>query len=118
MKKIITIIGGLFLLSASITPVLAFDNQFNPHEALNAAPQVTVMKVASVGMQSETKPIKTTTKENIMKKYLATVFALGTLAFSASIPLASAQAKEVSAMGLASTSDLPACPSLFRCVVK
>jgi len=53
-----------------------------------------------------------------MKKYLATVFALGTLAFSASISLASAQAKEVSAMGLASTSDLPACPSLFRCVVK
>jgi len=50
MKKIITIIGGLFLLSASISPVLAFDNQFNPHDALNAAPQVTVVKVASVGM--------------------------------------------------------------------
>jgi|GEM_PF-3182814 len=54
-----------------------------------------------------------------MKKYLATVFAVGALAFSASIPLAPAQAKDVSAMGLhASTSDLPACPSIFRCVVK
>ena len=53
-----------------------------------------------------------------MKKYLATVFTLGTLAFSASIPLASAQAKDVSAMGSTSASDLPACPSLFRCIVK
>jgi len=53
-----------------------------------------------------------------MKKYLATVFALGTLAFSASIPLAPAQAKDVSAMGLSTASELPACPSLFRCVVK
>ena len=50
MKKIITIIGGLFLLSTSITPVLAFDTQFNPNDALNAAAQVTVMKVASAGM--------------------------------------------------------------------
>jgi hypothetical protein len=54
-----------------------------------------------------------------MKKYLATVFAVGALAFSASIPLAPAQAKDVSAMGLhVSSSELPACPSLFRCVVK
>jgi hypothetical protein len=50
MKKITSIIGGLFLLSVSITPVLAFDTQLNPNEALNAAPQVTVMKMASVGM--------------------------------------------------------------------
>jgi len=34
MKKTITIIGGLFLLSASISPVLAFEGQFNPKEAL------------------------------------------------------------------------------------
>lgn len=34
MKKIITIIGGLFLLTASISPVLAFEGQFNPKEAL------------------------------------------------------------------------------------
>jgi len=34
MKKIISIIGGLFLLSASITPVMAFEGQFNPKEAL------------------------------------------------------------------------------------
>ena len=34
MKKIISIIGGLFLLSASIMPVMAFEGQFNPKEAL------------------------------------------------------------------------------------
>jgi len=34
MKKIITLIGGLFLLSASITPVLAFEGLYNPKEAL------------------------------------------------------------------------------------
>ena len=34
MKKIATIIGGLLLLSASFTPVLAFEGQFNPNEAL------------------------------------------------------------------------------------
>lgn len=51
-----------------------------------------------------------------MKKYLATVFAFGALFFSASAPLLLAQAKDVSAMGLqASASELPACPSLFRC---
>jgi hypothetical protein len=54
-----------------------------------------------------------------MKKYLATVFTIGGLAFSVGVPLTPAQAKDVSAMGLhASTSDLPACPSLFRCIVK
>ena len=53
-----------------------------------------------------------------MKKYLAAVFTLGALAFSASISLKSAYAKDVSAMGLqASASQLPACPSLFRCKV-
>jgi hypothetical protein len=34
MKKVITIIAGIFLLSASITPVLAFEGQYNPKEAL------------------------------------------------------------------------------------
>jgi hypothetical protein len=34
MKKIAAIIGGLLLLSASFTPVLAFEGQFNPNEAL------------------------------------------------------------------------------------
>jgi hypothetical protein len=34
MKKVITIIAGMFLLSASITPVLAFEGQYNPKEAL------------------------------------------------------------------------------------
>ena len=34
MKKIITIIAGIFLLSASITPVLAFEGLYNPKEAL------------------------------------------------------------------------------------
>ena len=34
MKKIISIIAGLFLLSASITPVLAFEGFYNPKEAL------------------------------------------------------------------------------------
>ena len=34
MKKIISIIAGLFLLSASITPVLAFEGLYNPKEAL------------------------------------------------------------------------------------
>jgi hypothetical protein len=53
-----------------------------------------------------------------MKKYLATVFTFGTLFFSVSAPLLPAQAKDVSAMGLqASVSELPACPSLFRCKV-
>jgi hypothetical protein len=53
-----------------------------------------------------------------MKKYLTAVFTLSAFAFSASIPLTSAYAKDVSAMGLqASSSELPACPSLFRCKV-
>ena len=34
MKKIVTIIGGLFLLSASFTPVMAFEGLYNPKEAL------------------------------------------------------------------------------------
>ena len=34
MKKVITIIAGIFLLSTSITPVLAFEGQYNPKEAL------------------------------------------------------------------------------------
>ena len=34
MKKILTIIGGLFLLSASFTPVLAFEGLYNPKESL------------------------------------------------------------------------------------
>jgi hypothetical protein len=34
MKKIATIFGGLILLSASFTTVLAFDGQYNPKEAL------------------------------------------------------------------------------------
>ena len=34
MKKVITIIAGIFLLSASITPILAFEGQYNPKEAL------------------------------------------------------------------------------------
>jgi hypothetical protein len=34
MKKIITIIGGLFLLSAWLTPVMAFEGLYNPKEAL------------------------------------------------------------------------------------
>jgi len=54
-----------------------------------------------------------------MKKYLANISAVGALAFRASIPLASVQARDISAMELhVSTSDLPACPSLFRCVIK
>jgi len=53
-----------------------------------------------------------------MKKYLTAVFTLGALAFTASIPLTSAYAKDVSSMRLqASSSELPACPSLFRCKV-
>lgn len=53
-----------------------------------------------------------------MKKYLATVFTFGTLFFGASVPLLSAQAKDVTAMGLqASASELPTCPSLFRCKI-
>ena len=34
MKKIITIIEELFLLSVSITPVTAFEGLYNPKEAL------------------------------------------------------------------------------------
>jgi len=34
MKKIIIIIVGLFLLSVSITPVTAFEDLYNPKEAL------------------------------------------------------------------------------------
>ena len=34
MKKIITIIAGLLVLSASITPVLAFEGLYNPKESL------------------------------------------------------------------------------------
>ena len=34
MKKIITIIEGLFLLSVSITTVTAFEGLYNPKEAL------------------------------------------------------------------------------------
>jgi hypothetical protein len=54
-----------------------------------------------------------------MKMYVATVLTFGALAFSAGIPLTPAHAKDVSAMGAyAAASQLPACPSLFRCVVK
>ena len=54
-----------------------------------------------------------------MKKYFAPVLTLGAVAFSVGIPLTPVQAKEVSGMGLhASLSELPACPSLFRCAVK
>ena len=52
-----------------------------------------------------------------MKKYLAIVIALGAFAFGAGVPLASAQAKETTGVQV-SASELPACPSLFRCVVK
>jgi hypothetical protein len=54
-----------------------------------------------------------------MKQYLVSILTLGALAFSVGIPLTPAHAKDVSAMGLhASSSELSACPSLFRCVVK
>jgi hypothetical protein len=54
-----------------------------------------------------------------MKKYLASILTFGALAFSIGIPLTPAQAKDVSEMGLQTAkSELPACPSLFRCVVK
>jgi len=54
-----------------------------------------------------------------MKKYLVAILTFGTFAFSAGIPIAPAQAKDLSTRGLQTTStELPACPSLFRCVVK
>ena len=46
MKKIITIIGGLFLLSATITPVLAFEGQFNPKEALKVNHHPTLVQTS------------------------------------------------------------------------
>jgi len=58
-------------------------------------------------------------KETIMKKYLVAILTFGAFVFSAGISLAPAQAKDLSTMGLQTAStELPACPSLFRCVVK
>jgi len=45
MKKIATIIGGLLLLSASFTPVLAFEGQFNPNEALEINQHPTLLSI-------------------------------------------------------------------------
>jgi len=54
-----------------------------------------------------------------MKQYLASVLFLGALAFSVGIPLTPAKAKDVSSVGLHESSfELPACPSLLRCVVE
>jgi len=53
-----------------------------------------------------------------MNRYLAAVLTLGALSFTVSIPLATAHAKDAPGIGLANASELPACPSLFRCVVK
>jgi len=54
-----------------------------------------------------------------MKRYLVTILTFGAFAFSAGISLTPAQAKDVSTMELQTAStELPACPSLFRCVVK
>jgi hypothetical protein len=47
-----------------------------------------------------------------------TILILGALAFSTSIHLATAHAKDAYAMELANASELLAYPSLFLCVVK
>jgi hypothetical protein len=57
-------------------------------------------------------------RKNFNYKYIMTVLILGALAFSTSIHLATAHAKDAYAMELANASELFAYPSLFLCVVK
>ena len=47
MKKIATIIGGIFLLSASITPVLASFNEFVPQQSSERFQDAKIQKIGA-----------------------------------------------------------------------
>jgi len=58
-------------------------------------------------------------KENIIRKYLETILTFEALAHSVGLSITPAQAKDISEIRIkVAATDLPACPSLFRCVDK